>query len=103
MRSSLTTEDWDNDGGGGGGGGVNCSRDLDIEDHFEPSLFAESDTPPPQWPDDLHAVFLATNLLMLYLNLARLQSSMPINDTHPLPVTAAAAYRDDHDDNADNE
>ncbi|VVC31774.1 Hypothetical protein CINCED_3A002068 [Cinara cedri] len=83
MWSSSTTEDED-----GVGNGVSCPRDVDVEDHFEPSLFAECDTPSsPLWSDDVHSVFLAANLLMFYLNLARLQSSMTINDTHPLPVT----------------
>lgn len=90
------------DGDDGGGSDVgSCSRDVDVEDRFEPSLFAECDSPPPQWPDDLRAVFLAANLLMFYLNVARLRpSSAPIiDDTHPPPVTVAD--RDDSD--GDNE
>lgn len=55
---------------------------YDMEDNFEPSLFAEH----PLLPDDVQAAFLATNLLLLYLNLARL-SSVSVDDAQPQPVT----------------
>lgn len=88
MRSSSAIDD------GGGDGDV-------VEDNFEPSMFVERPPAPPSsdhWPDDVQAAFLATNLLLFYLNVARL-SSMPIDEpTSPLPVTTT----DDRDRN-DNE
>lgn len=71
------------------GGGGNHVRDDDVEDNFEPLLFAEQPLLPLH--DDVHTTFLAANLLMLYLNLARL-SSMPTSDV--LPVITI----DDRDD-----
>lgn len=71
------------------GGGGNHARNDDVEDNFEPSLFAEHPLLPLH--DDVHTTFLAANLLMLYLNLARL-SSMPSGDV--LPVVTI----DDRDD-----
>lgn len=80
------------DTGGGCGSDVDQFQGDEAEDHFEPSLFAEYS--PLPLPDDVHTAFLAANLLLLYLNLARL-STMPIGDAHQLPVTVND--RDDHD------
>lgn len=77
--------------------GSGCSSDVDqfqgdeVEDRFEPLLFTEYS--PPPLPNDVHTAFLVANLLLLYLNLARL-STMSIGDAHQLPVTV-----NDHDDN----
>ncbi|XP_029345972.1 uncharacterized protein LOC100575761 [Acyrthosiphon pisum] len=82
------------------GGG--CDSDVDqfqgdeAEDHFEPSLFAEYS--PPPLPNDVHTAFLAANLLLLYLNLARM-STMSIGNAHQLPVT----FNDHDDNNNDND
>lgn len=88
----------------GGDGGTVASRlrdddDDDAEDHFEPSLFAELSPPlSTQWVDHhVYTTFLAANLLLLYLNLARL-SSVPINDAHPSPVTGNDLDDRDNDD-----
>lgn len=82
---------------------IGCSpRDEDdnAEEHFEPSLFDETVPPPLADDEDVRAAFLAANLLLLYLNLARL-SSMPINDSPPPPVTAVND-RDGRNDECDN-
>lgn len=77
------------------------SRDDPEDQHyFEPSLFDEprgADPEPPRVsrPDDVHAAFLAANLLLLYLNLARLST---INDAHPALPSPAATVREDRDD-----
>jgi len=93
MWSTSATDD--------GGGGAGSLRDDDnAEDRFEPSLFAEF-SPPSQWPGDVHTAFLAANLLLLYLNLARL-SFTPINDARPLPITDDDDDRDDRDNDDDN-
>ncbi|XP_025206911.1 uncharacterized protein LOC112602801 [Melanaphis sacchari] len=79
------------------GGG--CDNDIDqfqgneAEDHFEPSLFTEYS--PLPLPEDVHNAFLAANLLLLYLNLARL-STMSIGDAHQLPNVVND--RDDRND-----
>lgn len=91
MRPSSLTDD----GGDRGSGNL---WDDDAEEYFEPSLFADC-PPPSQWPDNVNTAILAANLLLLYLNLARL-SSMPINDACPLPVTVND--RDERDNNDDN-
>lgn len=57
-------------------------RGFDVEDHFEPSLFAECSPPVPGPNDDMHTTFLAANLLLLYLNLVR----MPVNDSQSQSV-----------------
>lgn len=86
---------------------IGCSpRDEDedyAEEHFEPSLFDERlpGRAAADDDDDVRAAFLAANLLLLYLNLARL-SSMPINDPPPPPVTVVDG-RDDRNDDCDNE
>ncbi|XP_022163832.1 uncharacterized protein LOC111029208 [Myzus persicae] len=85
------------DTGGGCGSDVDQFQGDEAEDHFEPSLFAEYS--PLPLPDDVHTAFLAANLLLLYLNLARL-STMPIGDAHQLPVTVND--RDDHDNDYNN-
>lgn len=84
----------------GGDRGSGYLRDGDAEDHFDPSLFAECPLSPVQWPEDAHAAILAANLLLLYLNLARLSSMSTINDARPLPVTVND--RDDRNNNDDN-
>lgn len=110
MRSSPVTDD-----------DVDCAAqrrdddDADERHYFEPSLFAERPpTPPPpqqqppptpQWPKDVHAAFLAANLLLLYLNLARLSTMPTDDDARPLPAQAAIDRddrRDDRDRDADS-
>ncbi|XP_026813094.1 uncharacterized protein LOC113553769 isoform X2 [Rhopalosiphum maidis] len=85
------------DTGGGCGSNIDHLQGNEVEDHFEPSLFNEY--PPLPLSEDVHTAFLATNLLLLYLNLARL-STMSIGDAHQLPVTVND--RDDRDDNDNN-
>lgn len=104
MQSSPVTDDDDR---------VDCAierreDDVDADDqhdinYFEPSLFAEFHPPPqaqshpvPQWPRDVDTAFLAANLLLLYLNLARL-STMPTTDDARRPLPTAVVDRDDHD------
>lgn len=82
------------------GGG--CDNDIDrfqgneAEDHFEPSLFIEYS--PFPLSEDVHTAFLATNFLLLYLNLARL-STMSFSDAHQLPVTVNDRDNRNDDDN----
>jgi hypothetical protein len=85
-----------NDTGGGCGSDVDHLQGNEAEDHFEPSLFNEYS--PLPLSEDVHTAFLATNLLLLYLNLARL-STMSIGDTHQLPVTVNDREDRDDDDN----
>ncbi|XP_060848994.1 sodium-dependent transporter bedraggled isoform X1 [Rhopalosiphum padi] len=92
MRGLSSTID---DTGGGCGSDVDHLQGNEAEDHFEPSLFNEY--PPLPLSEDVHTAFLATNLLLLYLNLARL-STMSIGDAHQLPVTV-----NDRDDRYDDD
>lgn len=66
--------------------------DPEDRNYFEPSLF---DEPRVAEPDDVHAAFLAANLLLLYLNLARLST---INDARPALPSPVATVREDRDD-----
>lgn len=100
MRGLSSAND-DTGSGGCGSDNVDQSQADEAEDRFEPSLFAEYSPPPQQWPDDVHTAFLAANLLLLYLNLARLSSMPAISDAHQLPVTELVTANDRDDRNDD--